>query len=400
MGPDSSNANAPDWVNRSAFDQVQGFRQNYPYASPDLEDQKPFMQGEANSFAAMSYGTERRLLEEVFHNYDVAFHNELWTGAFSGKFATGLTWHWSRLFWWPLSLPQPPNDFSNVWDDGVFSSDSGATNTLDLGVNGGHSVLNKPVLHNIKPIADMMSHPDVAYLLHDVGSMEPQHIHDTSAGLECYYMKGWGSLPYAVGWVHNLSAWEMNSYYLGSLGTAQNFLGCVTPNAQAITLPGFQQDEELHLTWFPTRMNAPVPPDATVTANAYGEVALDFSALQMNGIANNYIDTLHSDYAFVLSPQPVLRRADVPNEQAVQPSTTWDFTMFPNPATDVLHVQMQANVVANELVLFDLNGKRVLQRSGPIAPSMDIPTGHLSKGSYAVMVTAGVNTKIRILIIN
>ena len=60
----------------------------------------------------------------------------------------------------------------------------------------------------------------------------------------------------AIGWVHNLNAYWENKYYLK--GDMHEFLSCDDPDTQSVVLEGFQTGVNMHVTWFPTRMNSTV----------------------------------------------------------------------------------------------------------------------------------------------
>jgi hypothetical protein len=95
-------------------------------------------------------------IEGIFHNYEVTFHNEIWAGAFSGKFATGLTWLWSRVFWWKNSwrLPTTTIDLNNDYQQFGFSNEIGDTNRLDIGTEV--LMINRRIHHHYKPLADLL----------------------------------------------------------------------------------------------------------------------------------------------------------------------------------------------------------------------------------------------------
>jgi hypothetical protein len=216
--------------------------------------------------------------------------------------------------------------------------------------------------------------------------------------LECYYLVGGGVM--GLGWIHNTNAWTLNNYYLAKGSTTQNFLGCTSPAVDTIVLPGFAEDHDFYVSWFPTRMNGLAPESDTIHSTMDGNITLDFSDLPMNGVANNYLDTLHSDYAFVVATYPVPRSMVAVNE--VEPLTTipeWDFIMFPNPANDVLHVQMLPSSLAKDVALYDMSGKRVYSRTNLSQLSLDVPLGTLAKGAYCVRISDETTLKMKTLII-
>lgn len=243
----------------------------------------------------------------------------------------------------------------------------------------------------------MLSNPDLQASEFFNWNFTPRKVYDDLNQLESYYLMSEAGTM-AIGWVHNLNAWTMNNFYLAK--TVHNFLGCTTPSAQSLTLPGFAQDHDFYITYFPTRMNVSVPPNDTVVSTLAGEVTIDLSQDSLNGIASSYLDTVHSDYAFVIAPYPVQRSMIAHEELDIKSTSDWDFVMYPNPANDVLHILLPADERPKDLVLFDLSGKRVWQRWRIAERSFDIPLTTLAKGSYCVRVSDAVESKMKILVIN
>lgn len=156
--PDPGQAGQPDDAMAAVFDHAQAFRSHYPSTNPTVP-RKPFNHGESNYFTDLTFGGQNHNLEKLFHNYDVSFHNELWSSAFSGNFATGLTWHWERVFWWPDALPVPPDDFNNFFQTEDFSNILGESNLLDIGTPSNPiavSIVNRRLHHHFRPLADLL----------------------------------------------------------------------------------------------------------------------------------------------------------------------------------------------------------------------------------------------------
>ena len=339
---------------------------------------------------------------KVFLNYDVSFHNELWASAFFGNFASGNTWHWERVFWWLDALPEPEPDtgpLGNQWQPlGVFSNAPGVTNLLDPDIGFGVPIVNKPVHHNFKPLADMLANAD--WLTYDFfnGDINSHKVYDDANGIECYYLvNDAGSL--AIGWVHNLNAYWENQYYIKR--SKHDFLGCTAPSAQMVSLPGFLSSHDLDVTWFPTRMNSTVyPVDATVTTSTTGTLTLDLGTAPLGGTLNNYLDTLHADYAFIVAPQFVVKSADgTDGYDTTASAMDWDFSMYPNPAAEVLNLLLPGDEGPRDITIFDMNGRRLYSLTNVTTRSVVIPTGSLARGAYGVRVTDGVYSKIKTLIL-
>jgi hypothetical protein len=215
--------------------------------------------------------------------------------------------------------------------------------------------------------------------------------------LEAYYLKD-SSGTLAIGWVHNRNAWVMNSYYLYS--TLQNFLGCTAPDSTRITLGGFSSNTPLYITWFSTRMDSTAHPPALVdTTSATGTLTLDLTGY-LGGTANDYLDTLRSDYAFIITPTFFEKRLP-PRPFLDQPlaESEWDFTLYPNPGHDVIYLRFSDDL-PKSISLLDIAGRQVMTRSGINTPTFNLYTAHLAMGPYWVLVSDGERRKVKKLIIN
>jgi hypothetical protein len=202
----------------------------------------------------------------------------------------------------------------------------------------------------------------------------------------------------AIGWVHNRNAWVMNSFYLATgLGTTQNFLGCMAPTSQSIELSGFQGGADYFVTWFPTRMNSTVyPPDMVVTSSANGTISLNLTG-HFGGIQNNYLDTLRSDYAFLIGPWPIVKSMATAQEHV--PEVGWDFHLYPNPAREELFLQLPDDT-PKEITVWDVWGRVAVRYQNITTPLFHLTTTQFAKGAYWVRVSDGEHWKVKKLIIH
>ena len=397
--PNPGQAGQPDDAMAAVFDHAQAFRSQYPSTNTSVP-RKPFNHGESNYFTDLPFGTDTFNIEQLFHNYDVSFHNELWSSAFSGNFTTGLTWHWERVFWWPNALGWAPNDQGNPtpWSSAThqFSNALGDINILDIG-GLPVPVINRTTYHHFKPLADLLANPNWQSDDFFNSAYTPHKYHDPVSGVECYYLMNADS-TLAIGWVHNLNAWVMNSFYLAS--SNQNFLGCTVPGAQTIALHGFQPGLDYHISWFPTRMNMSELPDDQLDPTGTGTVTLDMSSEPLGSIANSYLDTLHADYAFIITPQPIQKMAEAEGADDTGDShPDGSFDMYPNPADNTVTLLFPADEGARDITLYDLTGKRVLSLTQVTDPLVQLPTGHLGRGVYCVRVFDGGTSRTKTLIL-
>ena len=90
--------------------------------------------------------------------------------------------------------------------------------------------------------------------------------------------------------------------------------------------------------WFTTRLNG-TPTDIPTDhqdLDGDGSVTLDLSSRPLGGVLNFHLDTLHADYAFIISPEPLVKRrsGNPTGTIATDIPKMWDFTLYPNPARE------------------------------------------------------------------
>ena len=402
--PSVAQINLPDQAMSGIFDHAASFRANIPSTDPGLA-RKPFNQGEFQHYTNISFPGVFREIEKFFLNYDVSFHNELWAAAFSGKFAAGTTWHWERVFWWPNGLAVPPDDVNNDFQPEEFSNVLGQSNSLDIGTDANPVevvVTNRRLHHHFRPLADLLSlaaDQPSQFFNYDYDSYK---IFSSNNVVECYYLSN-GSM--AIGWVHNRNAWTMNNFYIASGSANQNILGCYPPNLQpqTLSLTGLDAGQDYHINWFPTRLNATEWPADEEDQDGDGTVLLHIDnppSAALGGTSGNYLDTLHADYAFIITPYPLVKSLSLP---AVEPAQVvegeWSFELFPNPAHGDLFVRLP-NDAPYGVFLHDPSGRIIQAWSAITGPLQHLAIAHLAQGAYWVSVTDGVVSKTKKLIIH
>lgn len=365
--------------------------------------QKPFNSGEFTHYTKRNYSGKEYDLSPFFHNYEIAFHDELWSSAFSGKFAAGTSWQWGRVFWWPDSQkPAPPdagNNFQSNHPEYQFDNRPNEWNRLFVD-NGNYWVQNKTVYHNFKPLTDLLNHPSWTAYDFFSGEYKPKQNEDFT-DFEAYYLQNGApneTATLAIGWVRNRNASIFNSYYLAS--SEQQFFNCTPPNPSTsayLNLPGFEPGD-YYLTWFPTRLNSTVhPPDGQVSTSFSGTIALNLQN-QFGGIANDYLDTLRSDYAFIITPEPFVKGLRLPQVVEGEPTDLrWDFTIYPNPAHDVFRLNFH-NDAPKEVSILDVSGRLVASYSGVTGTTIQLPQTRLPQGAYWVRVSDGRHRRTKKLI--
>jgi len=79
-----------------------------------------------------------------------------------------------------------------------------------------------------------------------------------------------------------------------------------------------------------------------------------------------------------------------------------NFTVYPNPASDVLNVSFEALSADYEVAILDLQGRTVSSKSLQSlngAQTIEFPVSDLAKGSYIVTVTTNGLTKTQNVVI-
>jgi hypothetical protein len=402
---DAHRAPQNPWDLRAYGAEAEQYRNNFTTTDGR---KKPFNQGEWTTYGDYRYPESPPHIFEyggsyrLFDNYDVSFHNELWAGAFSGKFATGTTWGWERVFWWPDALPVPPGDTDNPFP---LSNGLGVTNQLRLYDSSGQPfyvpVQNRTLHHHFKPLSDFLSKPSVQALGLFTEHFTPRIVE--ADGIECFYLIN-DAQDIAVGWVHNANAYWRKAAYITS--QYQHYLECADPAAQSIDIDGFLPGTELFISFFPTRIGmTEVPDDAEEEADADGRITLSMAPAFLNGTFPatgphvNHLDTLHSDYAFVVAPWLVKRLTHVAEADTVPPITSWDFQLYPNPARGEFFLRFQDDG-PRSVTIFDLAGRTVRSWSNLAGSLKHIATDGLARGAYWVRATDGMRSATKKLLVH
>jgi hypothetical protein len=362
---------------------------------------KPFHHGEFTSYGDVDIpGLGQRTSYKFFDNYNISFHNELWATTFSSCFGAGTTWGWERVFWWKDALQHYPNhlplDTGNPAGFDHFS-DQGEVNYLYLGdapsLEPYYSIVtNRPVHHQFRPLVDFLNKPSVQALGLFEGDFTP--IKHEANGIECIYLMS-ETQDVAVGWVHNRSAYWKDGYYVANF--LQRYMQCADPSAQEIALPGFTPNTELKISYFPTwlgQVNVPNDEVVNVSSDANGFVTLDLQSASLNGTYplsltapfRNHLDTLHSDYAFIVATDLIKSLRPLEFSDTVNVQSDWDFALYPNPTRGELQVHLPEGE-PKSIIVFDLSG-RVITSWNNVSDKVNfLQLGNLAKGAYWIRVT-------------
>lgn len=135
------------------------------------------------------------------------------------------------------------------------------------------------------------------------------------------------------------------------------------------------------------------------TSSTTGTLKLDITGY-IGGITNNYLDTLRSDYAFIIAPEFFLRSTPYsPVAEEPPVPSGWDFDMYPNPTRDALFLRMHDDI-PKDVVILDVIGRRVITRANVSSTIFQLPVGQLAQGAYWVRVEDGANARTKKLIIH
>ena len=132
------------------------------------------------------------------------------------------------------------------------------------------------------------------------------------------------------------------------------------------------------------------------------------SKTAFNGIANfpdpltdlpaPYLDTLHSDYAFIISASGPVHSFIPFAADSATVHTRWDFGLYPNPARGELYVQFSDDR-PKEIAVYDLSGKRVYAQAEVTDHIHRIPTTGFAQGPYCIRVSDAASSRMKTFII-
>ncbi|HRD54634.1 MAG TPA: T9SS type A sorting domain-containing protein, partial [Flavobacteriales bacterium] len=405
----------PDWRNHQGYAEAEAYWNRFPAQNASVSARKPFNHGEFTHYTNFTRPTTsfpvflpgfKDDIEKIHHNYNVSFHNELWSSAFTGKFAAGTSWIWDRVFWWPRSMPIPPHEYNDpaylTNNPFGYSGTFGDTNTVNVG-GLPVPVVNHKVHHHFKPLANLLSHPSWLALNFFDTTLVADAIYDSDTVdtnlLECYYLRRSGG-DAAIGWVHNRKASVMNNFYITKHDTTQNFFGCVAPTDTVVVLSGFLQSTDYHITWFPTWMNSTVCPLDTVRqTNVAGELLLDLSTARFGDTIQYFMDTLRSDYAFIITLDEFVKSRTVDEDIVSEVEGDWDFNLYPNPTRQNVFLRF-SNEERKEIALLDITGRSIVVRTGVTSSTHHLVIDELAKGTYFIRVSSAANARTKKLIIH
>jgi|JI8StandDraft_1071087.scaffolds.fasta_scaffold171736_2 hypothetical protein len=154
--------------------------------------------------------------------------------------------------------------------------------------------------------------------------------------------------------------------------------------------------------WFPTRLNG-TPTDIPTDhqdLDGDGSVALDLSSRPLGGVLNNHIDTLHADFAFIISPEPFVKRRGVAGADVItiKAPKTWDFALYPNPAREEAWLRFESDT-PKDIQVLDAMGRLLCSFNSVTATDLQIDLCHVASGLVSIRVSEGEHVGYKKLLI-
>jgi hypothetical protein len=183
----------------------------------------------------------------------------------------------------------------------------------------------------------------------------------------------------------------------------QNFLGCDAPNSTSNTLvlKGFEPNSNFYVSWFATRLNSTTHPPHTIDpieSTSVGDIVIDLSN-QFGSVIGNYMDTLRTDYAFIVTPAPFPKSRPPHPASLAEVEGEWNFTLYPNPA-GIEVVLGFSDDTPKTVELIDLTGRLIRRETNVTERLYHCSVDGLARGSYLVRVTNGNQYKSKKLIVH
>ncbi len=371
---------------------------------------KPMHHGELGHWGNMYNGPNDPDGIPTFHyfnNYDVSFHNEIWSTAMSGFLGAGSTWFTNVVHRWKDGNPEPPNGNANEIGDqySLFKVISRTGIGFEYVPSSNNDDKIKSCYHNLKPLSDFISllasnnFFDQNIVPHKYYNYDPAN--GNYDVVESYYLVN-EDQTYACGWIHNINKYWANAFIYTDQDHAgeENYYGCereglVHPPATSFKLEGFEPNKNYWIEFYHTRWGTdPLPYSQGILSNNSGEIEIDLSSAPLA------CDSFNADYAFtaIIVPSPQ-RMAQGANEKYDNNFNALDFTIYPNPSIREARIALPIDD-RSELSILDMVG-RIVQKISPInQDNILFDLSLISKGSYLVKLKNSHGEKVKRLIIH
>jgi hypothetical protein len=325
-----------------------------------------------------------------YNNYELSFHNEIWSTAMMGHFTTGLSFIWENIHRWPGSEMFP--DFSDFQLTGTYFT------FFDENNQPFFTDQIKTFYHHYKRLSEFTSNIDFGI------EWIPGKYYDNSNKIESYYLIDPNG-TYAYGWIRNLNHIWFNEYYYDNNNF--EYQGCengVDPST-AFDVEGLTPSASYEVSFYRTVMgNQPLPNDYSTSADNAGKVQIDLSTLPLG------CDSNRADYAFRIYAPPQLRVTN-PNsshiaEQKIlahhkpKVQSSLQFNILPNPSSGIFKVTIPLNDEDKAVIIItDVTGRETLKYENINTSIIYLRMDNFSKGIYFMQVKINDQQKIKKIIL-
>jgi len=365
----------------------------------------------------------------LFNNYDISFHNELWASTFMGNFSTGLNWAWNVVHWWPNSNPiklfYGPGDFDYISINNGINDPNEINDRNDVPIPGTSipkTIINKKIYHNFKPLSDFITQSEIDF----TQNYTPHSGLENNMNIESYYLVN-SNKNMAYGWLHNLNSYWYNKYYYYYLDANHDWesSNCnFSSVSQGLLLQGFNSNSSYLITFYPTRLPDPnpnqiqvvPPPTLTCTVDLLNQTGLLFIPENIfNDYFDNSCDTSLSDFAFVISEISGAKIAQNPGQNTSvlidtsylikngfiksnlvneNNNNNFTITITPNPSSGIFNVSINGFCdfeKINEICIYDVRGNLLFKKQNIKTTSVDLSNN--PNGVYFLKVSSNSSIK-------
>ncbi len=366
---------------------------------------KPMRHGEIGHFGNIPNGPSAGTKTyEFFNNYDVSFHNELWSTTMSGFLGAGSSWFTNVVHRWKDGNPNPPNRTENEIGE-LFSTirvldPNGINILIPGGATNNNDDMIKPFYHNFKPLSDFVSLMDSYNFFDQVNFPYMYYNFDPpNDATESYYMVK-DDKTLAFGWVHNINKYWANAYiyktYSSSDPTNENYYGCQRLPYPATTfiIGGFEPNENYIIEFYPTRLGSyTLPAQQGELSDANGYITIDLSSSPLG------CDSTNADYAYtvIIAPSPQ-RMAQQGAEAKNDVNEPINFSISPNPTKGEVKIRILPDE-NNEITILDITGRIIMHFPAGNRGIVSIDCSSLSKGLYLIQLQNNMGEKTKRFII-
>lgn len=364
---------------------------------------KPSHEGEIGEFGNITWTTvsnnqttvHNAHVYPLYNNYDVSFHNEIWSSACTGTYGCAYTWFTDLVHRYKYD---DPKDAFGVYQHFPHTYSGGLAPLVKNPITGlteNVTTILGTYFHNFLPLSSFISHVNFkneTYVAHD--------LYSTTDNIESYYIVGQDFMD-AFGWVHNINKYWGDAYFYENHNSTypafENYYGCegLPLPTETLKIGGFSPGyTPYYVKFFPTRMGGQtMPTEQTLTADADGILSIDLSNSPLG------CDSTNADYAFIISGISMPARKKAPAGKDALNNTN-DFLLYPNPSSGKVTIILPALDNGSSVVdIFDITGRKVFSYENPINQIFSLNLSNVSRGVYLVRYKNDQGVKVKRLVI-